>query len=298
MKVSLGVEGTYTAPPQAGIYHVRVSNDAGAFAVQEVLVTLIDAIGITPKVEILEEGDYLLSVSLQASNSKRTTRKASLHLTVGIQEPELTFSADSLKTDLGVDGPYQVVDVRIEKSTPDDSVPADTPMDLGGTAAYRLDSLQRPWISAGGQVVAGALDVNGNGLADQLRVTFDVNLVSLGTYEWSAALADADGLVITHAYGGPSPLPAGPMRLSLTFNGTAINAHGKDGPYYLRNVVIQGPVLGGSGDWSGAITGYTANQFEPPSTPSAAPSNLTVKAAVPLPRKTTAKKMIKKGVKP
>ena len=273
--------GAYTAPLQAGFYHVRVSNAGGESVVQEVLVTLIDAIGISPKVEILEEGDYLLSVSLQASNGKRTTRKASLHLTVGIQEPELTFGADSLKTELGVDGSYQVVDVRIEKSTPDDVVPADSPMDLGATAAYRMDRLERPWITAGGLVLAEALDLNGNGLADQLRVTFAATLVSMGSYEWSGALVDADGLVIGYAYGGPTQLPAGAIRLPLIFSGTAINSHGKDGPYYLKNILLQGPVLGGSGDWSGAITGYTASQFDPPAAPLTAPQSQKVNTALP-----------------
>jgi hypothetical protein len=255
-------DGTYTAPLQAGIYHVRVSNGNGEFAVQEVIVTLVDAIVISPKVEILEEGDYTVSVSLQASNAKRTIRKINLHFAVGIQEPELTFKAGALKTDLGVDGPYGVMDVRIEKFTPDDLVPADTPMDLGLTAAYRLDRLQRPWISFGGDVSVQALDLNGNGLADQLRVSFVATLVSMGSYQWKAALVDADGLVIAHAYAGPAQLVAGPNTLQLIFDGAAINAHGKDGPYFLRNVVLEGPVLDGSGDWSGAILGFTASQFE------------------------------------
>lgn len=290
--------GTYTAPQQAGYYHVRVSDSGGLSDVKEVLVTLIDAIGISPKVEILEEGDYVLSVSLQASNGKRAGRSASLHLGVGMQEPELTFSADRLKTDLGVDGPYLVVDVRIEKSTADDRVPADSPKDLGATAAYRLNFLERPWITAGGVVAAEALDLNGNGLADQLRVSFDVTLVAMGNYTWSGALVDGDGLVIGHAYGGPSPLPSGPSRLSLIFSGTVIQAHGKDGPYYLRNLLLQGPVLGGSGNWSGAITGFRANQFEVPIIPPAAATSNDVHATLPPPQKGAAKQTEKKGVNP
>jgi hypothetical protein len=132
-------EGVYTAPFQPGIFHVRASNAGGGSAMLEVIVTLIDAIVIAPKLEILEEGDYLVSVSLLASNSRRTTRKASLHFTVGTHEPEMTFKAETLKAELGVDGPYHVVDVRIEKATPDDVVLADSPMDFGSTAAYRLD---------------------------------------------------------------------------------------------------------------------------------------------------------------
>ena len=95
-------------------------------------------------------------------------------------------------------------------------------------------------------MLAEALDLNGNGLADQLRVTFAAALVSMGSYEWSGALVDADGLVIGYAYGGPTQLPAGAIRLPLIFSGTAINSHGKDGPYYLKNILLQGPVLGGS----------------------------------------------------
>jgi hypothetical protein len=270
----------------------------GAVNSSAVPVTLIDAIGIAPKVEILEEGDYLLSVSLQASNGKRTTRKASLHFTPGVWEPELTFGADTLKTDLGADGPYQVVDVRIEKAEPDDVVPADDPKNLGATAAYRMDGLQRPWVTAGGQVTATAEDLNGNGLADLLRVNFDVSLVALGTYEWSAALVDVDGLVIAHAYGGPAQLPAGSATLQLVFEGTAIRAHGKDGPYYLRNILVQGPVSGGSTDWSGAITGFLANQFETPAAEASVALSPSVKALLSNQVMAPSKKSSKKGVKP
>ena len=291
--------GAYTAPLQAGIYHVRVSNVGGESAVQEVMVVLIDAIVLSPKVEILEEGDYILSLSLQASNGKRTTRKSSLHFTVGMQEPELTFSADILKSELGVDGPYRVVDVRIDKTETDDVVPAGNPKDLGATAAYRIDRFQRPWITIGGEVTALAEDLNGNGLADQLRVSFGANLVSLGSYEWGAALVDSAGRVISHAYAGPMSLPAGANTLQLVFDGKAIHAHGKDGPYFLRDVMVRGPVLDGSGDWSGTITGFTASQFEAPTVPLAAIGiqRSKAKTAAPQPQQVPMKKSPKKGVK-
>jgi len=98
-----------------------------------------------------------------------------------------------------------------------------------------------------------------------LQVQSEVQVSEAGSYKLEAWLTDADGDLVTWAVGQPTNLPVGMQVLSVTFGGSAIRAHGVDGPY----TVVALRVLDGDADYEVldevdvALTtqAYTLDQF-------------------------------------
>jgi hypothetical protein len=200
---------------------------------------LVNSIGITPTATILENGDYLIAVRLTASNGKQIQRTLNAPLLQGIATSEVLFDAADIGTDLGVDGPYDVSEVRFMRSTGEDFVPADIKYDLGPTFAYTLDGFQRPLLRLAGTGQSRGIDFNGNGLFDQLDVAVDVVAENPGFYSFSASLTDVTG----HELGfmaGSQFLDTGTSTLTFSFPGAAIGGNGLDGPYFLSNLILFG----------------------------------------------------------
>lgn len=87
-------------------------------------------------------------------------------------------------------------------------------------------------------------DSNANGLYDELTLNLSLDLLTKEHFEVMGMLVDAKGDPIASAsYAtqreGADRLPAGSHTIPLTFSGSAIRAHGVDGPYTLTNVLIQ-----------------------------------------------------------
>jgi hypothetical protein len=102
-------------------------------------------------------------------------------------------------------------------------------------------------------------------VARNLQVEGEVQVSEAGSYKLEAWLTDVDSNLVTWAIGQPTDLSVGVQVLSLTFDGSAIYAHGVDGPY----TVVALKVLDGEADYEVldevdiALTtqAYTLNQF-------------------------------------
>lgn len=95
------------------------------------------------------------------------------------------------------------------------------------------------WIKDGGTDTAK--DLNGDGIYDRLDVRLP--LVSggalSGSYQWSAALVDKDGLVMGFTTGPVQfPVGGGVTWIDLSYNGVDIASCGNHGPYYVKNFIF------------------------------------------------------------
>ena len=88
-------------------------------------------------------GEYNLVVTLQGSNGASITANQILELAVGNVNPEVLFSTQNIKQYIGVDGPYQVLETRLEFFGINPPATADVAFDLGKTGPYTLTQLHR-----------------------------------------------------------------------------------------------------------------------------------------------------------
>ncbi len=222
---------------------------------------LFDQVDIVPAANILEAGNYMVSVRLRASNGNEMQRSVSATFGAGAVSTDVTFSAADLIRDLGVDGPWQVAEVRFFEMVGSDPVPADIRYDLGPTAAYTLGSLQHGRLRLNGSGFAEGLDTNANGLYDFLHTAVGVTADFGGFYQYSVSLTDRNGRELGFR-AGFAFLNAGDNTLDFTFPGLPIGQNGVDGPYFVSNLVLFG--AGQSLVATTALTTqpFTASQFE------------------------------------
>ncbi len=223
--------------------------------------TLLDRIGVTPRATILEGGTYNVGVRLRGSNGKELLETVESNFTPGAVAPEVAFATADITRELGVDGPYQVAEVRFLKLEGSDLVPADIRYDLGSTAAYLLTSFQRPRLRLSGNGTAVGVDFNANGRFDQLNITLEVLADFAGTYQYSATLSDINGTELGFRSGSRF-LSAGANQVPFSFPGFPIGQNGVDGPYFLSNLLMFGAGQSLIADTAFTAQPFLASQFE------------------------------------
>ncbi len=190
------------------------------------------------------------------------THEASTQATLraGSNTISLAFDGEAIFQNR-VDGPYRLTTLRLAEEEDTEIRPLDERADAHQTMAYRFRDFQHSPIALTGQDSAIGVDTNGNGRFDLLRVGIEVEVVSSGTYDWSARLTDRDGKEIGFI-ANSSSLNAGLNTLDLAFNGELIGRNGIDGPYFVRGLLIFG--AGASLVISDAFTTepFLASQFE------------------------------------
>jgi hypothetical protein len=223
---------------------------------------LLDQIGIAPDINIITAGEYNLVVTLQGSNGTSITANNILELAAGNVSPEVLFSTQNIKQYIGVNGPYKVLETRLEFFGMSPPATADAAFDLGDTAAYMLNQLQRKKIEfIGTGSKAEGSDSDNNGKFDFLDVSLPVDFLNSGNYSWSARLVDQNGTEVALASGNDS-FEAGTAMLLLRFNGLKINANGVDGPFFVRNFIVFGNNESLTVTEALTTPAITANQFD------------------------------------
>src|SRR6266480_1710983 len=109
------------------------------------------------------------------------------------------------------------------------------------------------------------VDLDGDGLYDELRVDFTATVLENGTYGFEAQLGNENFPYLLHdAF--DKTLTAGTHTLTFTFLGPYLRKAGADGPYVL---MLRGSTLVGKVRWSGseksyATSAYSTTSFDPP----------------------------------
>lgn len=228
---------------------------------------LIDRVGIVTTAHISEAGTYTVSVRLRASNGHEIQASVKQALASGDGSAEVKFAASDIERDLGVDGPYQVAEVRYYELVSGDLLPADIRYDLGLTGPFTLSGLQHPSLRLNGVGQAQGVDNNGNGLFDLLEITLGVSVDVGGSYDASVSLLDRNGHEIGFASGSVS-LDTGEDTLTIDFDGSRIGQNGVGGPYTLANFIMFGEETSLIVTNAFTTPAFSASQFEgykPPS---------------------------------
>ena len=200
--------------------------------------SFFDQIGITPTATVSKSGDFLVSVSLESSNGGKLQETTEATFTVGAAPAEVTFEADDIIAEFGVDGPYEVTEVRYYEELPDgDLVPADIVYDLGPTGVYTLAGLQHPPLSLAGEGTASGRDTNGTVAFNFLDISVPIFSDFGGLHFFSVSLIDKDGNELGFVSGSGN-LDPGTSNLEIAVPGTPIGESGVDGPYFLSNLLL------------------------------------------------------------
>jgi hypothetical protein len=202
---------------------------------------LFDLLRITQPISIVESGDYVLSAKLFHANGA-TTVYADTHATLikGLNVAIWDFSGP-LIFGQQLDGPYQVEVVVRDAST---GTVRDRLILPQFTSAYDHrsfdDALRGGTVVLTGNSADIAIDANGNGLFDQLRVDLGVSVPETAAYEWSARLEDAYGKELGF-YTGQGSIDKGPANIQFLFDGKPIGKNAVDGPVRLRGLLVFAP---------------------------------------------------------
>ncbi len=203
------------------------------------------------------EGEYDLTVILSASNGSKTDATNAFNLPV--DNFIVSFPHHSIKH-LGVDGPYKIESVILWHN----SEPLGRWDNVGWTRTINIETLERKNTLLSDYVHDYALDIDGDGLFDQLNISINADVLIPGWYGISAQLNTSSGKVIDDA-GIPSiNLIKGGNDITIGFTGELIGASGEDGPYSLSNVLLY-PLFKARAtamaDTLGETSPYSCSQF-------------------------------------
>lgn len=148
-------------------------------------------------------------------------------------------------------------------------VDAIVPLASGGEvtrSAFVQVSVSASTTALNGSYADRGVDLNANGLYDQLVIDVGLNVSNAGDYLLSGNLEDSAGTVIERV-SQRLTLAAGSQVFSLIFDGSLIGQNQVDGPYYLRDVALAdadaiGPLLLDYTSEAYITAAYSYQQFE------------------------------------
>jgi triacylglycerol lipase len=265
-KAGDGIYEAFVTPPAAGTFSVRAeaigTASTGAFrrstaarltvVPRDAQITdvddhgedddfdgLYDRVVITPYATLTTAGTYEVFARLRGSNGREVQRSVESVFPAGNVHADLSFTAEGIIRDLGVDGPYSIAEVRYSRIVGEEPVPADIRFNFGATRSYSLADLQHRRISLTGSAAAKGINTDSDSDFEQLEVTLGVLVEYAGTYTWSVTLRDLNGREITFIAGQQS-FAEGVNTLRLLFPGDAIWRHAVNGPYTVTNLAMYG----------------------------------------------------------
>ena len=219
-----------------------------------------DRIVVNALVNVLQAGSYQFGVTLLAGNGTIVKASGIADLALGSQTIPAVFSARSIVSGLGVDGPYTLRDAILVHLDDIDNPMVDYRSNAGSTAAYSLSSLDLGSLYFTGQNTVAGLDTNSDGKFDILRVQATAMVSTAGTYQWSASLVNSAGIGITF-YNTSASLAAGSNNITFDFSGSAIGQSCSTGVYSVRSVLLFGPAGSVAADHLLDTPSFTAAQF-------------------------------------
>ena len=203
---------------------------------------LYDEIAVDVDVQVDRASTYTVLAMLTSDSAGSPIPAATKAvLPAGLGSVRVRFAADEIRGLFGQDGPWVVSDVRLLWTTDTGrDIVVDRVADLGPTSPYLLGQLQRPVTVFLEGISERAIDTDTNGLFDALQATMRVDTLRAGSYTWTATVRAADGTPLDVSV-GRGTLPVGVSTIGFSFDGKAIGASGKDGPYLLLDAGIYGP---------------------------------------------------------
>lgn len=198
---------------------------------------LADDLVVSPEVTIAAAGRYRLSAELADGTGAIVASAGSVaDLPQGTSSVDVKFTGRSI-FDSGIDGPYRIVNVVLSRDGTG-LVLEDRIDDLGPTLAYDHTSFDHFPIAFDLDGFSDeAVDLDADGIDDVLRVQGSVTVEVGGTYAVNARLLAPDRTEIVE-FQTTTQLTAGANAFTLVFDGDAIAAAGKDGPYLVEDLSV------------------------------------------------------------
>ncbi len=232
-----------------------------------------ESIGIDVILDIFERGQYRVEGVLYdglgnyagQANWTGSSAKASLKFDLEKTAPPYTLAKLRLFDNQGA-----LLDSRQRRAYSVTTL--DNPIDQG-TISVNLQPSPADRFAPLGETITptqvftdDGIDLDGDGLYDQLVIGVQVQVNQTDQYRVEGWLEDADGALIAYAVSDPTTLNTGLQTLSLAFDGRAINGHAADGPYTL--VALR--ILDGETTYdvldevkvTGLALGYNATDFD------------------------------------
>lgn len=219
-----------------------------------------DNLTVTANLNVTNAGRYRVFGTLRDSAGHEHQASGEADLAPGPQALALPFDGEQLFLNR-VNGPYTLKSISLSEVRGGDVLPLQTLLNAYQTAAYAYGAFEHSPISLTGTGLATGVDLNGNGLFDRLDVRLDCEIQQAGFYQWSGRLVDGLGAEIGFA-AGQGNLVAGPNGFVLPFDGVRIGAHGSDGPYVVRDLLLYGMGDSFIGGQVFETPAFFASQFE------------------------------------
>jgi len=197
--------------------------------------SLYDILSVAVGINVAKAGNYSLEGTLSDKNGNFITAiKTDAYLSKGSQTINLNFNGGDIYNN-AVDGPYILSSLELVDSSDGESV--ESLLDAYYTNEYLYTQFQSLKILIVGEPVETAVDTDGNGLYDALKISMDVYIPKYGYYNYNARIMDKNGKEIVWSSGSGS-FNAGVRQFTLTFDGRYIYGNGEDGPYEVKDLTI------------------------------------------------------------
>lgn len=199
---------------------------------------LYDELRITADLDVQPAGTYTVTGELE-DTTLGLVASTSTAIGTGANTVTLAFDGRSI-FHYREDGPYTVRRLRV---TDDTGEVLDVAINAHTTAAYDHTQFQHGGTTIDTSTYSDtAIDANGDGKYDELRIEFRVASEAAGPYRALATLASDDGAAIAtagDAIGLTGSISATLVNtITLGFDGTSIEAAGVDGLYTVTSVAI------------------------------------------------------------
>lgn len=137
---AITLDGVFIAPAVNGLVTITYE-DEGLTATAHITVRRGKGLTIRPRLEIEEAGEYLVQITLRSASGKLLAVTSGFSAGVETVSPEVWFSASSLRSELGEDGPYDVQEVVLIRSERDLTRIVASLRELGQTVRVKLADL-------------------------------------------------------------------------------------------------------------------------------------------------------------
>lgn len=211
-------------------------------------------------VNVTDTATYRLRGVLRDSRGGQHEATVEAELNPGTATLNLDFVGEDFYANR-VDGPYQLVQLALAEATDEAILPVDARTNAHATAAYSFRQFQHAAVALTGAGSAQAIDTNGNGLFDLLEAQVELDLVFEGYYSYTARLTDRFGNELGF-YSGDDYFFSGLNTLSFSYDGVPIGQNAVDGPYYISDLLVDGPGVALVATRALTTEAYRAARFE------------------------------------
>ena len=205
---------------------------------------LYDNLTVNFAVNATKAGTYRVLATLADTDGNKIAEgwTGNIICSAGTQTFPVAFDGRAIYGN-GECGGYKISSAKLLEIGEDYEAVVDERNDLFTTTAYTYRQFEHDLVTMKSGGSDSAVDSNGDGVYDRLNVTIPLYADDLvaGTYEWSASLMDADGILLGTAAGSVTFVAGqGGASISMSFDRDGIVATHKNGSYYVKNLILWG----------------------------------------------------------